>query len=547
MSKDIKKEKKPFNKKKLKYGSIATVITLFFIAIVVFINLIAGLLTEKKGLKLDLTSQGIYEVSQDTIDYIKNIDTDVEIAVMMNEADIENIRMGDISMGKIIVESLAKYQQNSDHITVNYYNIEENPDIVNKFAEHYNGEIAEGTIIIASGDRVKATSIDTLFSVDTSNYYTTGSYSYTGYKGESEITSAIMSVTDANPVNVAIAAYYNGELIYHSDLGYAMNSLVQLFDKNGYSYEIVDMLTDEISPEVYDMVVLPAPTNDLTDNDIKKFEDFLYNNGNLDKNMIYVADILQRKTPKIDAFLEVWGIKVNGNQVIESSAEMMQQINVARNTYGMSQTVTAPIVSIADSTYSEGLSNTKLPLVAPAAREIELLFEANVDRTTTALLKSSESSVLYPLNLTEAQEVDLESLGEETQSAAEEETQEPTEFNLENAEKGESVVMALAGKSNVDANDVVHSNNVLVIGGVSFLDPCITGVSTYNNAEFFVNTVNKICGKENSIIIAEKNFESTALDITSSQRNAVMWSVIAIIPLAVAVCGIVVFIRRRNR
>lgn len=542
MSKDMTNAKKPFNKKKLKYGAVATAITVFVIAIVVFINLIAGILTERKGLKLDLTAENYYEISQDTIDYIKDLDTEVEIAVMMNEEDIVNN-----SMGKIMLESLAKYEQNSDCIEVNYYDIEENPDIVNKFAANYNGEISEGSIIIASGDRVKATSVDSLFTIDTSAYYTTGTYSYSGYKGESEITAAVMNVTDANPVTVAIAAYYNGELIYHSNLGYTMNSVVELLDKNGYNYAVVDILADDLSPEAYDMVILPAPVSDLTDDSITKLEDFLYNNGNLDKNMIYIADILQRKTPKLDAFLEVWGIEVTGDMVEESNDSNRQQLNVVRNTYGMAQTVAAPVATIADSTYSEGLSNTKLPVVVPAARNINLLFDANVDRTTTALLTSSESSVLYPLNLTETSEVSLDSMTDEEAEEATEETEATTAFDINSAEKSSNVVMALASKVNVDSNDVTHTNNLLVIGGASFVDPYITGSTTYNNAEFFVNTVNRICNKESAVIIAEKQFESSAIDITASQVTALEWVVVAVIPAVVAICGLFIFIRRRNR
>ena len=51
MKNETAKEKKPFNKKKLKYGTMATVITVVFIAVVVFVNLIAGILTDRKNLK----------------------------------------------------------------------------------------------------------------------------------------------------------------------------------------------------------------------------------------------------------------------------------------------------------------------------------------------------------------------------------------------------------------------------------------------------------------------------------------------------------------
>ena len=108
--------------------------------------------------------------------------------------------------------------------------------------------------------------------------------------------------------------------------------------------------------------------------------------------------------------------------------------------------------------------------------------------------------------------------------------------------------MALASKVNVDDNDVTHTNNLLVVGGASFVDENLVGTSIYNNAEFFVNAVNKMCGKETTIaIFEEKSFEASPLSITSAQVSAMKWVVIVGIPALVAVCGVVVFIRRRNR
>lgn len=52
---------------------MATVITLVFIAVVIVVNLIVGILTDRKNLKLDLTENQLFEVSQDSIDYVKSI------------------------------------------------------------------------------------------------------------------------------------------------------------------------------------------------------------------------------------------------------------------------------------------------------------------------------------------------------------------------------------------------------------------------------------------------------------------------------------------
>ena len=536
-----KDNKKTFNKRRLKYGAAATAITIFVIVIIVFINLIADILTERKGLKIDLTSENLYEISQDTLDYIKAIDSDVEIAVMMKKDQLENS-----TDGKMVVEILANYERNSDHISVEYYDITENPDIVNKYAANYNGDIKNENIVIACGDRIKVTSVLNLFNYDSYVYYQTGSLQSTGFKGEQQITSAIMSVTDANPIKIAVISMYNSQAIYSMEIDNAITSFVSLLNKNGYEYEPVDIFTDEISPDEYNMVILPAPASDLTDDCIKKLEDFLYNNGNLDKDMIYIADVAQRKTPKIDEFLEVWGIEIGGNQVIESDNDKIQQINISRSA---SRQAKAPVASIADESYSEELSNTKLPIVAPATRNIKLLFDANVDRTTKAILKTSETSVLHPLNITEQEDIaiDLSDSEGTEEEPTEEETESTTEFDIDNAEKSENVVMALVEKSNTDSNDVVHKNKLLVIGGASFTDPYITGVDTFNNAEFIVNTVNKISDKENGVFIAEKNFESTAITVTSSQLSTIKYFIVYTFPAIVIICGIIVYLRRRNK
>ena len=559
MNNENKKEKKPFNKRKLKFGATATIITVFVIAAIVFVNLIAGILTEKKGFKLDLTSQKYFDVSQDTIDYIRNIDKDVDISVMSEKDSLENNKYY-----KMVIETLAKYEQNSDHINVNYYSITKNPEIINKYSAYYNGDINEGSIIVACGERVKVTTVSSLFDQN----YQTGTVE--GYKGEQEITSLVMNVTDSNPVKVAFLAAYNNQSIFNPNLTYEIDSFLKLLTKNGYECNTVDILTDELSPDSYDMAVLPAPYSDLTDDCISKLEAFLYNGGDLDKDMIYIADVYQTATPKIDQFLEEWGIKVADNMVIETADEKNLQVNLIKSTYG-GQNAKVPAASIADDKYSEGLSNTKLPIAAGYARNIELLFDANVDRNTSAILKTSDTSALYPLNLktssgetadltadsdkdeadndenSSEDESDNKESSTEAETAAEAETEaETTAFDIASADKQESIVMAMASKSNMDG-DTEHKNNVLVMGGASFTDPYITGVSTYNNAEFVINTINKMCGKENAVIIAEKNFESTALDVTTSQVSILRNIVVFGFPLIVIICGIVVFVRRKNK
>ena len=544
MKNDTAKEKKPFNKKKLKYGSVAVVITVVFIAVVVFVNLIAEILTDKKNLKLDLTAQKYYEVSQDTIDYIKDVKKDVVIDVMYQKENFEKS-----SYMKMVLETLNKYQQNSDHIEVEFHDIVSEPDVINKYSDVYSGTIQQGSIVVACGDRVKViSSIDDLFTIDTSSYYQTGSSTITGYKGEQELTSAVMSVTDANPKKAAFITGYNGSSIYHSYNSNAVNSLYNLMNKNGYEISQIDILNDDLSPDDYDIVVLPAPVNDLTTDCISKLDDFLYNGGKLDRNMIYIADIFQYKTPNIDDFLEIWGIEVGDSVVYESNADKNQKVTISTGS------AEAPIVSSVDDDFTSELSNTKLPIVAPVSRNINLLFDANVDRTTNSLLQTSDTAYLYPLNMKSVDEAKAEAAeqdqaasdAENGTEATEEETEATTKFDTETAEKATQNVMALAKKTNTENNET-HTNNLLVIGGMSLVDPNLTSSATYNNAEFIVNAINQICGKENGIIIAEKSLTQTTIDITAAQITTIRRIIEYVIPLIVIAAGIFVYVWRKNR
>ena len=544
MKNDTAKEKKPFNKKKLKYGSVAVVITVVFIAVVVFVNLIAEILTDKKNLKLDLTAQKYYEVSQDTIDYIKDGKKYVVIDVMYQKENFEKS-----SYMKMVLETLNKYQQNSDHIEVEFHDIVSEPDVINKYSDVYSGTIQQGSIVVACGDRVKViSSIDDLFTIDTSSYYQTGSSTITGYKGEQELTSAVMSVTDANPKKAAFITGYNGSSIYHSYNSNAVNSLYNLMNKNGYEISQIDILNDDLSPDDYDIVVLPAPVNDLTTDCISKLDDFLYNGGKLDRNMIYIADIFQYKTPNIDDFLEIWGIEVGDSVVYESNADKNQKVTISTGS------AEAPIVSSVDDDFTSELSNTKLPIVAPVSRNINLLFDANVDRTTDSLLQTSDTAYLYPLNMKSVDEAKAEAAEQEqaasdaenSTEATEEETEATTKFDTETAEKATQNVMALAKKTNTENNET-HTNNLLVIGGISLVDPNLTSSATYNNAEFIVNAINQICGKENGIIIAEKSLTQTTIDITAAQITTIRRIIEYVIPLIVIAAGIFVYVWRKNR
>lgn len=60
---------------------------------------------------------------------------------------------------------------------------------------------------------------------------------------------------------------------------------------------------------------------DYSEDELKKIDRFLDNNGKFGKNVMYVADTSQPESlPNLDAFLAEWGIKVNPGAVYETDS-----------------------------------------------------------------------------------------------------------------------------------------------------------------------------------------------------------------------------------
>ena len=102
-----KKEKKMnFNIRRFKYGTLSTLITIIFICAVVLFNIIVGMLVERYPVKLDLTKNKIYEVSDKTIDYLKKLEKQVEITVLLPEKQLNS----SVYMIQVL-ETMKKYKQ----------------------------------------------------------------------------------------------------------------------------------------------------------------------------------------------------------------------------------------------------------------------------------------------------------------------------------------------------------------------------------------------------------------------------------------------------
>lgn len=516
--------------KKMKYGTMSLVTIAIVCAIVIVLNVMAAVMEKRRPMKLDLTGDNRYELSDETIDVLKNLDQDVEILVTMPRTDFDEMskqaeyeyqlyyRMAGITPEPLefpydmIPTILDKYEMYSrqgsgkGNVTVKYVNLNTDPDAISKYKKYYNGDITKNSIVFYSGESVRVlgtTEIQTMITADAAaaqNRQLT-----LVFAGESIITSQIMNVTDSHIVKVAFADKMNGQSLYRDVYEDNVNTLRdEILAKNGYDCTSFDIVNDELDTELYDLVVIPMPQYDFSAALIEKLSDFMYNDEKYGKNILYVPDVSITNLTNIDEFLEDWKIRIEPWTIAQPN--------------GIGGAIEDITLNISDEESVGAIPNKSLPIVAPLAREI------------TVVKKNSECVVKEVLKAPNTAPYKL--LSED----ADPESNEITDRN----------VVVKSTKEHGEQFDVYRSNLLVVSSPVMFENSFIVQSSTYNNANVLLNTLNTMTGKETGVVIPEKSLQHAVIAPTPKENKGIIYILVAI-PAIVAIIGLVVLIRRRNR
>ena len=176
------------------------------------------------------------------------------------------------------------------------------------------GSIAEYTETITSDEilvkskttnRIKVLTYEDFLSITYNeqylNYYGIKQIEKVEANAEQAVVSAIMNVTDVDPVKVAVLTGY----------GETQNAVLEnVLKTNSYVIESVNItLTDKISTD-YDFVFMFGPDKDYSVADINKLDTWLDNGGKFGKNLIYVSNPKLGESPNLDGLLDQWGLKV---------------------------------------------------------------------------------------------------------------------------------------------------------------------------------------------------------------------------------------------
>lgn len=480
------------NNPRRKHGVMSAVFTAVFIAAVIVLNIITGILTDRFNIKADLTADDLYTLSKQTENYLDNfLGTDISITVTSSEKKF--VDGGDYF--KQVNEILKKISSHSDKITLDYLELEKNPDFAAKYSDE---NLSDAYIVVEnkkSGRYRVITPVD-YFGLDDEEalYY----YYYYGYIGQSlieqETVSAMLYVSDDNPSKIVFTEGFgeNGS-----------EALSNLLKKNGYEVETVNLLTGEI-PEDADVVVIYAPKSDLYSEQLAKLDKFLDNGGNLGKNVFYFASTEQPKTPNLDGFLSDWGLSVGYSVIGHTNPEYL--IN--------NQTYYIHLQQAEDTDYTAD-AYKKGNLLGSDLRPVYMI--EGTSNTFDILMKTYSGAFLYPL--------DFEG-----------------EFSVNTAEKGQfnDVVMSVKkGSENV--------SRVCAIGSDALAGSTLMSYANAGNQTFFLGIFDSVCGKTKGVSITPKSFETVYFEMNAETANVLGIILCIAIPVCIIAVGVVIYLRRRHR
>lgn len=470
--------------RRFRYGILATLITILVIVMIVIANVVVNTYAgSSNSLSFDLTSQKLYELSQDSRDYLKKLDKDVSITVLADEKKLADSSSYEVQAYR----TLLNYPENSSHISLSFVSLEDNPTFVSKYPDQ---NLTSYDIVVACGDEVRVIAFQDLF-----NYSTTGSStSITSSKAEQMITNAIQAVTTKSEVKVSVLT------------GLSTNSaeaVESLLKDNNFQVEEQSITTEDIDPDAV-MAVLYAPSVDPDEAMLKKLDTWLDQDGKQGKTLFVFADPNYPDMPNLQTFLGDWGLTMEDGCVFESDASKYYNNPLY------------PVAQYADTDYAGNLVTGSGTLVMALCRPVDILFDEQDGYQTDVLLDFSETSGNV-------------SLGSKTLT--------PT---------GDEKGMVLSTHSYY-GTETTESHVILSGASVDAFGSEMLGNAALTNSKYLQGLFNRFGERENAVEAAAVDFSSPTHNMSALGTYAVSILFMIVLPAAVVVCGLVVFLRRRHR
>ena len=474
----------------LKVNILFAFIVLSLFAATILINAIVLSIEERHNLHFDLTAGALYEIGNDTRTFLASLDTPVQIYVLSDEGGFSGDRY--LIQAKRIIDQYPHY---SGNITLEYIDYASNPTFAVNFPEF---PLSHGDLILQSGERTRHLPGVNLFNFTAAP---DGNISIHSSRAEEALTSAIMNVVSDESIKIAL-------LTGNGASGGAL--FASLLVDNNYEVHEVSLTTAVL--DEYDAAMLLSPTIDLSENVIRSLESFLYNNGQYGKLLFYTASATQGSLPNLEMFLSEWGIGLSDGAVFETNADRTYQFQPFY-----------PTALYQSDKFTDMLRDSSMPFLMPLAKPMDVLFTSRDGYFVETLLYFSETTGVRPSDAGE-------------------------DFNADHATRfGPMPALVKSGFFTSAPDGTELNSTIIVSSSTAMLDGLALQNTSLNNAEYLLNLFGDVSGLENIINIQPKSLAGRTLGITSAQASTLGIVLVGILPPAILLAGIILWLVRRYK
>ena len=468
----IKSLKNIFRTSGTKHGAYSVGLTVLVIAVVIVFNLVVGQIPEAYR-NLDVSSTKIYDISDTTTELLDSLDNEVDMKVLAVKDDTD----------ERITTFLSRYASLSDKINVEWIDPVLHPSALTDY------DTTENTIVISCEDTGKTTTVsfNDILVMDQYSYYYYGTTSYTEFDGEGQLTGAVNYVT-----NEADHTIYQTTGHGESTLS---TTITDLMEKNSYTLSEVNLLMSTSIPEDCDLLLMYAPTTDLSEDEAQMLRDYLAGGG---KVMILFGDTSSADLPSLAGVLSEYGIEAADGYIADPT-----------RCYQGNYYYIFPELSVSGD-LADNISSEMVLLTN--AHGMNLTDPEQDTISTTSFMSSSDQAY-----------------------AVTEETQEQGSYTLG----------AVATEAIESADEESTESRLTVISAGSLIDQSITDTfPQLENTQIFMNAVTaNFEGVQNLSIEAK----SLGTEYNTMQHTGLLsFLVIFGIPAVILIGGFVVWFRRRR-
>ncbi|MBP5289319.1 MAG: Gldg family protein [Clostridia bacterium] len=300
-----------FASRRFKYGAVATVFVVVFIAAVILLNVVVSAIDSKYSLYIDMTKDQLFTIRESTVESVRTeldaykevVGQDFTITFTFLQAR-DNLATG--QQTNWVLSLADSYAETFPEIRVDCReDLLTHPDNY-AFYTDLGYTVTSDTVIVSSS--LNRASFD-LFTMDSCLVYDESGDNVWAFKGEMQFNKAIQSITAQEQPVVAFTTGH-GES--------KPEKLVEIFLNCGFKVEDVDLSVEDVAEDVKILIIsnpqkdFSALEDDRSVSEYTRLSDYL----NDYRSILFIASPSMPELPVLDELMDDWGIQVQRNQIV---------------------------------------------------------------------------------------------------------------------------------------------------------------------------------------------------------------------------------------